>query len=171
MVAPTMPRRRSLLRPQRARIARLAASILAGLGLLGHGLAMLLVSLLVQGPAGAPAAAGAFPAWVEICAADGEARLVATGIGAAPLGTPRPADSAPEQDPDHGPAHGPTHGQDHLKLCAVCTAFAQSGLADLPAPLVLAGRHDGADASLPLQHLSRTGREGLAALSRGPPAA
>ena len=163
MVAPNMPRSRLLFRPRRARLGRLAASALAVLGLLGHGLAMLLVSVLVQTTASAPAAAGDFPAWVEICAADGEARFVATGIGAETLGTPRPADPASH--------HGPAHGQDHLKLCAVCTAFAQSGLADLPAPLVLAVRSHSAGASLPPQSLSRAGREGRGALSRGPPAA
>lgn len=163
MVAPTMPRRRPHFRPRWARLGRLAASALAGLGLLGHGLAMLLVSVLVQAPASAPAAAGDVPAWVEICAADGETRFVATGVGAETLGTPRPAEPAPH--------HAPAHGQDHLKLCAVCTAFAQSGLADLPAPLVLAVRSHGADASLPPQCLSRAGREGRGALSRGPPAA
>ncbi len=118
---------------------------------------MLLVAALAGPPdaeAGVPAAP--YPAYLDICAADGEIRLAPAGIPAeqAPA-TPHPAD----------------HDTGHLNACPVCTAFAQNGLADLPTPVVLAVRAVGAPASQPTAAAARAGRDGLSALSRGPPAA
>jgi len=152
-----MLRRRPLSRLQRPRVGTLVASALAGLGLLGHGLAMLLVATLAAPPAAeSGAAAAGYPAYVEICAADGEVRL------------------APAADPARQPPatpHPAGHDSGHLNACPVCTAFAQNGLADLPAPVVLAARADDTTAWQPMAAAARAGRDGLSALSRGPPAA
>jgi hypothetical protein len=56
-------------RPKSSQIVRLAASALAAVGLLGHGLAMLLVAVLAQPPSAA--AQSGFPGLAEICRADG----------------------------------------------------------------------------------------------------
>lgn len=157
MVPPTMLRRRPLSRLQRSRVGTLVASALAGLGLLGHGLAMLLVATLAAPPvAGSGAAPAGYPAYVEICAADGEIRL-------APAGNPA------EQGP--GAPQPAGHESGHLNACPVCTAFAQNGFADLPAPAVLAARTVDTTAWQPMAAAARAGRNGLSALSRGPPAA
>ncbi|MGD1876999.1 MAG: hypothetical protein ACFB13_05810 [Kiloniellaceae bacterium] len=138
------------------RFLRLAASALATLGLLGHGLAMLLVTVLA-----APSAAGdaGFPRYVEICAADGQTRLAWTGSG----GREDPA------GPAGGPA-APAHDPGPVKSCPVCTAFAQAGLADLPLPVVRSRTVcRTATWSLALE-APALGRDGLRAQSRGPPA-
>lgn len=92
-------------------ILRLIAGLLAAAGLLGHGLAMLLAGLLVS-PAAADPESRYFS---EICTADGVVRL-------ADLGTQGPGDD------------GGRHGNP-LKGCPVCAAYAQIGVADLPALL------------------------------------
>lgn len=92
-------------------ILRLIAGLLAATGLLGNGLAMLLIALLVS-PAAATAESRYFS---EICTADGIVRL---------------ADLA-ARDSEDGGGHG-----DPLKHCPVCTAYAQLGAADLPVTLV-----------------------------------
>jgi hypothetical protein len=102
-------------RPKSSQIVRLAASALAAVGLLGHGLAMLLVAVLAQPPSAA--AQSGFPGLAEICRADGA--------------SPTAGREAPS--PDHPGDH---HGG-HLEGCPVCTAFAQSGPADLPHALIL----------------------------------
>jgi len=154
---PTMLRRCPLSRPQRPRVGTLVASALAGLGLLGHGLAMLLVAALAAPPpAVSGAAAAGYPAYVAICAADGEIRLA-------------PADNPAKQVP--ATPHPADHDSGHLNACPVCTAFAQNGLADLPSPVVLAVHAADTPAWQPTAAAARTGRDGLSALSRGPPAA
>jgi Protein of unknown function (DUF2946) len=128
------------------RLCRLAVTGLAVTGLLGHGLAMLLVAVL----AGLPAAAEQ-PYYGEICAA--------AGPGGA---------NAPDRRSDDG-VPGPAKG--HLDACPVCTAFAHCGSGALPTPVVMpgvdAGRvawHRDGEAAVP-----RGGR--LAAHARAPPAA
>ena len=147
------------IRVPRSRIVhpwlRLLASLLAGVGLLGHGLAMLLVSLLA-GPAAADGVQGAdFPAFVEICAADGQVRLAPSGL--------------PGNDSDGTGQTG--HGSGAIKTCPICSTFAQNGPADLPAPAVLSAHALAATPAQPAPGILRTGREGLRPLSRGPPAA
>jgi len=88
---------------------RLIAASLAATGLLGHGIAMLLVGLLTA-PVSAQPDARYFG---EICTPDGLVRL---------------ADVTPR---DSGGEHG-----DPLSSCPVCTAYAQAGPADLPQALV-----------------------------------
>lgn len=102
-------------RPKRPRILRLAASALAAVGLLGHGLAMLLVAVLAQ--SSAAAAQSDLPGFDEICRAD------------------RADFTAGRESPMPGPQRD--HHDGHLKGCPVCTAFAQSGPADLPHALIL----------------------------------
>ncbi|MGF1592618.1 MAG: DUF2946 family protein [Kiloniellaceae bacterium] len=108
-----------LKRPKRLRILRLAASALAAFGLLGHGLAMLLVAVLAQTPAAA--AQGGIQGFGEICRANSADLLAGR--------------QAPSPDRPHD--HDGDHQGGHLKGCPVCTAFAQSGAADLPHALVL----------------------------------
>jgi hypothetical protein len=152
-----MLRRRPLSGLQRPRVGTLIASALAGLGLLGHGVAMLLVAALAAPPAaGSGAAAAGYPAYVEICAADGEIRLA-------------PADNPAERAPAAPQPAG--HDSGHLNACPVCTAFAQNGLADLPTLVVLAEHAVESTAWQPMAAAARAGRDGLSALSRGPPAA
>lgn len=84
------------------------AGLLAATSLLGHGLAMLLVGLLLS-----PAPASSDSAYFsEICTAEGVVRL-------ADLGSP--------DAEDDGDGHG-----NPLKDCPVCAAYAQVGTADLP---------------------------------------
>jgi hypothetical protein len=130
-------------------VLRLAASALAALGLLGHGLAMLLVSLLA---APAEAAPGRFPAFIEICGADGPSRLVPGQTG------------APQERPN-GPKREQADG------CPVCTAFAQNAAAVLPAVAVLSGREIRATA--PRRPGQRAARlpAAMHAHPRAPPAA
>lgn len=90
---------------------RFAASALATLGLLGHGLAMLFAAILVTAQ---PADAQSADLLAEICR---------SGSLAARGGQPQ---EAPVKVP----------GGD-VKGCPVCNAFAQSGAAALPAVLVL----------------------------------
>jgi hypothetical protein len=141
-------------RGQNFRILRLAASSLAVVGLLGHGLAMLLVSLLAQPPAASVAAQQDFPAFVEICTADGLRKVARADL-------PGGKDETPA-----APRHGKING------CPVCTAFAQNGPADLPAAVV-PPRHGlrRAAAPRPLHQAATAAPERLRALSRGPPAA
>ncbi len=147
------------LRRRNARILRLTATLLAVTlaigGLLGHGLAMLAVSLLTQPPA---AAQPGFPAFIEICAADGLTRVVASEL-------PTSGMAGGEDGKPAAPASGKING------CPVCSAFAQSGPADLPAALALAHPETGAG-DLPATHQIAAPAPGrLLALSRGPPAA
>ncbi|GAB4394925.1 MAG: hypothetical protein Tsb0032_24570 [Kiloniellaceae bacterium] len=139
-----------------APIPRLIASSLAILGLLGHGLAMLAVSLLGPQPVAAQQSAGTpdFPIYMEICAADGLTKWVASGLPG-------------EEDP--GPTAPPSGKIDG---CPVCTAFAQAGPADLPALLVL--REDaprGRGGVPPLHQVAAASPAERLSLSRGPPAA
>lgn len=144
------------MRPHRQnpRLPRLAARYLAVplaiAGLLGHGVAMLLVSLL----AGAPAAAQTdFPGFVEICTADGLTKSIAT------------APSSGKQKEAPGPVSG------KIDACPVCSAFAQNGQADLPVQAALAVRIEGITPPRPVHQIvaARLGEQ--LALSRGPPAA
>lgn len=93
---------------------RLTAALLAATGLLGHGIAMLLVGLLAA-PGAADAQARDFS---DICTPNGLVRL---------------ADIAPRDSDDDGEKPG-----DPLKSCPVCTTYAQIGAADLPAALAAA---------------------------------
>lgn len=139
-------------RGQSFRILRLAASSLAVVGLLGHGLAMLLVSELAQAPAASVAAQQEFPAFVEICTADGLRKLARADLPGGKDETPAP------------PSHGKING------CPVCTAFAQNGPADLPAAVVPERRRLRSAVPRPRHQLAAAAPERLRALSRGPPA-
>jgi hypothetical protein len=132
----------------KSRLYRLAASGLAVTALLGHALAMLLVTLLAQ----APAQAG-LPAYGEICTAGG---LVAGPREAGPAGSGDPA-------PQHQPG-GP------VDACPVCTAFAQNGQADLPPALVLPAPSPVSVTQRPAQEAEPATAGARAAQSRGPPA-
>jgi hypothetical protein len=90
---------------------RLTASLLAATGLLGHGIAMLLVGLLASPVAAEPDTRY----FSEICTPGGLVRLADLGSR------------------DSGDADG-EHGSP-LKNCPVCTAYAQAGSADLPVAL------------------------------------
>jgi len=125
----------------KSRILRLVAGFLAAAGLLGHGLAMLLVALLAQAPASAEAG---FAGYGEICTADG-----------GPAGT---NDSAPAQP------------SGHIDACPVCTAFAQHGTADLPQALQLPARQATAAARRPAQESLPAAAHRCTIRSRGPPA-
>ncbi|WP_193370205.1 DUF2946 family protein [Pelagibius marinus] len=139
-------------RGQNFRFPRLAASFLAVVGLLGHGLAMLLVGQLAQSPSSSVAAQQAYPAFVEICTADGLRRLAR-------------ADLPGEED--ETPA-APRHGK--IDACPVCTAFAQNGPADLPVAVAPTCRSLRAAAPRPPHQVAAVAPERLRALSRGPPA-
>jgi hypothetical protein len=132
----------------KSRLCRLSASGLAVTALLGHALAMLLVSLLAQ----APAQAG-LPAYGEICTADG---VVAGSREAGPAGSSEPA---PERHPG-----GP------LDACPVCTAFAQNGQADLPPAFALPAPRPVSVTQRPAQEAVPATAGAGAAQSRGPPA-
>jgi hypothetical protein len=140
-------------RAQSFRFLRLAASFLAVVGLLGHGLAMLLVSQLAQAPAASVAAQQGFPAFVEICTADGLRKVARANL-------PGGKDETPA-----APRHSKIDG------CPVCTAFAQNGPADLPAAVVPERRNLRPAAPRPLHQVAVAAPERLRALSRGPPAA
>lgn len=136
-----------------SRLCRLAAGGLAVTSLLGHALAMLLVSLLAQTPAEA-----GLPAYGEICTADG----VVAGpreAGRTGRGEPGSGDPAPQHHPG-----GP------LDVCPVCTAFAQNGQADLPPALVLPAPRPVSVTQRPAQEAVPATASGRAAQSRGPPA-
>jgi hypothetical protein len=90
---------------------RLIAASLAAAGLLGHGIAMLLVGLLAS-PVSAEPDARYFG---EICTPDGLVRL---------------ADVTPRDSGDAGGRHG-----DPLTSCPICTAYAQACPAYLPQTL------------------------------------
>lgn len=139
-------------RGQSFRILRLAASSLAVVGLLGHGLAMLLVSQLAQAPADPVAAQQEFPAFVEICTGEGLRKVARADL--------------PGEDGETPAA--PRHGK--VKGCPVCTAFAQNGPADLPAAVVPERRNLRPAAPRPLHQVAAAAPERLRALSRGPPA-
>jgi hypothetical protein len=132
----------------KSRLCRLAASGLAVTALLGHALAMLLVTLLAQ----APAQAG-LPAYGEICTADG----VVAG--------PREAGRAGNGDP--APQHHPGGPVD---ACPVCTAFAQNGQADLPPAFALPAPRPVSVTQRPAQEAVPATAGAGAAQSRGPPA-
>jgi hypothetical protein len=138
---------------QNFRFLRLAASCLAVVGLLGHGLAMLLVSQLAQAPAASAAAQQEFPAFVEICTADGLRKVARADL-------PGGKDETPP-----APRHGKIDG------CPVCTAFAQNGPADLPSAVVPERRSLRPAAPQPRHQVAAAAPERLRALSRGPPAA
>jgi hypothetical protein len=127
-----------------SRTCRLAASILAATGLLGHGFAMLLVAFLT--PAAVETGS---PGYGEICTADG---LVST---AREPGKDQPA---------------PGHPAGHIEACPICTAFTQSAQADLPPALVLPAPGRRAAAQRPPHELLRAAAGGFRPLSRGPPA-
>lgn len=132
----------------KSRLYRLAASGLAVTALLGHALAMLLVTLLAQTPAEA-----GLPAYGEICTADG---LAAGARGTGPAGSSDPA-------PQHHPG-GP------VDACPVCTAFGQNGQAALPPALLLPARRPVTVTQRPVQEAELATTASLAAHSRGPPA-
>ena len=137
----------------KSRLYRLAASGLAVTALLGHALAMLLVTLLAQ----APAQAG-LPAYGEICTAG--------GLVAGPREAGRPGSGDPgsgEPAPQHHPG-GP------VDACPVCTAFAQNGQADLPPALVLPAPSPVRVTQRPAQEAEPATAGARAAQSRGPPA-
>ncbi len=145
-------------RPGRtSRFLRPAASLLAVTlaitGLLGHGLAMLLVSQLAQAPTSSAAAQQDLPAFVEICTAEGLRKGARADL-------PGGKDRTPA-----APRHGKIDG------CPVCTAFAQNGPADLPAAVVPERRTLRPAAPRPHHQLAAAAPERLRALSRGPPAA
>lgn len=144
-------------RRHKARLLRLTASLMAITGLLGHGLAMLLVSLLALSPAPPASAQDGFPGVVEICAADGLIKVIANP----PAGE---AGSKDSEDP-RAPASG------KIDACPVCTAFAQSGHADLPVLAVLAGRAARPDLPRPGHQVAAPTPGLLLAQSRAPPAA
>ncbi|HMA16481.1 MAG TPA: hypothetical protein VKP12_16960 [Kiloniellaceae bacterium] len=127
------------------RLCRLAATGLAVTGLLGHGLAMLLVALLAGGPA---SAAASF--YGEICAASGSA--------AADDSAPQSGEGVPR------PAQG------HVDACPVCTAFAHCGPGALPAPVALPGADGGGGGWQQVAETAPPACGRLAAQSRGPPA-
>lgn len=89
----------SIRRPL-ARLLRLASCLLAALGLLGNGFAMLLASLLLAGPAGAAAGPGAE---AEICRSGPAAGLLAA-----------------QDEPDK-------EGPGKIDICPICKVFAQAG--------------------------------------------
>jgi hypothetical protein len=132
----------------KSRLCRLAASGLAVTALLGHALAMLLVSLLAQ----APAQAG-LPAYGEICTADG---LVAG-----------PPEAGREGNGDPAPQH---HPGGPVGACPVCTAFAQNGQADLPPAFALPAPRPVSVTQRPAQEAVPATAGAGAAQSRGPPA-
>jgi hypothetical protein len=138
-------------RRQKSRFLRLTACTLAVVGLLGHGLAMLLLDVLIQSPA---AARSGLPGYAEICSANGLATL--TGNGSGEEGVPR--------DGGRHPADGKFQG------CPVCNAFAQNGPADLPQSLQFAAPDRSAAAPRPGHQTAQTAPGVLLALSRGPPA-
>lgn len=92
---------------------RLIATLLAATGLLGHGIAMVLVGLLAS--AGTADAETRY--FSEICTPDGLVRL------------------ADLESPDSGDG-GAKHG-DPLNNCPICTAYAQLGTANLPAAMAI----------------------------------
>ncbi len=92
---------------------RLIATSLAAMGLLGHGIAMLLVGLLASPVAAEPDARY----FSEICTADGIVRLA----------------DLESRNSDDGDGH---HGNP-VESCPVCTAYAQIAAADLPVALVV----------------------------------
>lgn len=125
----------------KSRIFRFLASFLAAGGLLGHGLAMLLVALLVQAPATAEADSAGYG---EICTAAG--------------------------DPAEGNDTAPGHPPGRIDACPVCTAFAQSGPVDLPQALQLPARATTGTIQPPVQEALPAAADRRSALSRGPPA-
>lgn len=134
------------LRGRTSRLYRLVGSALAATGLLGHGLAMLLLAFLLPS-----AAEAGVPAYGEICTAEG--LVVAAG---------------PEhEESDRAPGHYPTGP---LDPCPVCTAFAHNGSADLPAAFVLTAAAPAGAAPPPVQDAQPPSAGGLIPLSRGPPA-
>ena len=138
---------------QSVRILRLIACCLTVPGLLGHGLSTLVAGLLLAPPTAIPGTVADGP---EICRAGNTTEhqfLRRTGD--------RKADDSPETP---APAHG-----GGAETCAVCSAFAQNGIADLPLSSMVAG--DRGRAAEPL----RTAPEASAslfsrqAICRGPP--
>ncbi len=125
---------------------RLIAASLAATGLLGHGIAMLLVGLLASSVAAEPDARY----FSEICTAEGIVRLA----------------DLESRNADGGGGH---HGNP-LESCPVCAAYAQIGAADLPVALA-APSLQCCGATLPL---SQGGTRHAAAASdaqpRAPPA-
>lgn len=121
---------------------RLLGSGLAATGLLGHGIAMLLVAVLAP----APAEAGPAP-FGDICTADG---LV----------------EPPGREDDRAPTQG-----GHLNACPVCTAYAQSAQAALPAVVALPGAIVAAAAPAPAPDALPPTAAALVPQSRGPPSA
>lgn len=142
--------------PRRAitsRILRFTATALASLGLLGHGLAMLLVGLLGSAPA---TAEPGFPAFLEICRVGGD--VAATADASGMTGTPT--------DSPHHPA-GPAQGG--IDGCPVCNAFAQIGADGLTASIIVAEPASGPAAPPPAGARSRKAASAFHALSRAPP--
>jgi hypothetical protein len=133
------------LRGRTSRLYRLLGSCLAVTGLLGHGLAMLLLASLVPSTAEA-----GVPAYGEICTAEG---LVATA-------------GFEHEENDRAPGHP----AGHLDPCPVCTAFAQYGTADLPAAAALTATAPAGAVPPPVQDARPPSVSGLIPLSRGPPA-
>ncbi len=141
-------------RSQSARFLRIAASSLAVLGLLGHGLAMLLVALL-----GAPAVAAqeSFPGATEICSAE-------RAVAPARAGTAADRRRSESEEPPAPPAHG------KIDSCPVCTVFAQTGVAAPPVALAVTGGAARSAPVLPADADAVLSPLNGYAFSRGPPA-
>ena len=136
-------------------ILRLTAGILAGLGLLGHGLAMLVVGVLAQPNV---ATQPTFAAVLEICSAGGPTEAVAEING-----TERGA-----AESQHRPTR-PASGK--IDSCPICSAFSQTGAADLPAACTLYSLEARPAVQPPAQQIAAKTPFRLHSLSRGPPAA
>lgn len=137
-------------RDRRHSLYRLLGSGLAASGLLGHGIAMLVVGLLAPS-----AAADIPPPYGEICTPNG---LIAAPPSAGP-DDERPEDQRPR------PASG---GQ--IDSCPVCTAFAQAPQGTLSSTLVVLCSTAAAAAPAPRRDAVPLAEAGLAPQSRGPPA-
>lgn len=138
------------VRSRRFPLCRLLGSCLAVTGLLGHGLAMLLVTFLTSAPMPAGAAAEV-PGLGILCTAEGIVVLAADGEHR--QGTPAPG-----------------HPTGHLDPCPICTAFAQSSHADLPSSSALPAAGPPDAAPPPAHDTQPPSANGLIPLSRGPPA-
>ena len=125
-----------------SRLYRLLGSGLAVTGLLGHGMAMLLLAFLLPS-----AAEASMPAFGEICTTKGLA-------------------AAPEYEDND---QAPDHPAGHLDPCPVCAAFAQNGAADLPAAVAPTTAAPAGAVPPPVQDAQPPSASNLIPLSRGPP--
>lgn len=142
-------------RSQSARFLRIAASTLAVLGLLGHGLAMLLAALV---GASAAAAQEASAGIVQICSAERAVAAAMDGVSAERRSSESEAPPAP-------PAHGKTGS------CSICSAYAHSSVATLPFVPAMTGGAARSRSVLPADAATALPSLDLYAFSRGPPLA